>query len=197
MIVFLSYEIRCLPSQALDERSGNQKSFSFRNWTEPLLAQDQIEAVIYYNYSDYAGMCHPSPGLPMASGCAPVQWVGDKPVLGGRMNLWSGVGPEPYGGKPGFENVSSIVEKLMNETLCPKDATDPNGYSIIPVHVWTHTVADVLEVVNRIGTVSDEKRRTCLFFLFISVRIPKRLAVSCAVAIIRTKNGQYQELITV
>ena len=67
------------------------------NWSQPLLAQDQIEGVIYYNYSDYAGMCHPSPGLPMAPGCAPIQWVRGKtwtkPVLGGRMNLWSGVGP--------------------------------------------------------------------------------------------------------
>jgi hypothetical protein len=62
------------------------------NWTVPLLAQDQIEAVIYYNYSDYAGMCHATPGLPMMKGCAPIQWVGNKPVLGGRMNLWSGVG---------------------------------------------------------------------------------------------------------
>ena len=61
------------------------------NWSQPLLAQDQIEGVIYYNYSDYAGMCHPSPGLPMAPGCAPIQWVRGK--LGGRMNLWSGVGP--------------------------------------------------------------------------------------------------------
>jgi hypothetical protein len=127
------------------------------NWTVPLLSQDQIDAVVYYNYSDYAGMCHPTPGLPMAAGCAPIQWVPvpgggpPKPVLGGRMNLWSGVGPEPWGGKPGFENVSSLVAKLKNESLCPKDSTDPNGYSIIPVHVWTHTVADVAAVVAALG----------------------------------------------
>ena len=67
------------------------------------------------------------------------------------MNLWSGVGPDPWGGKPGFENVTSLVQKLQNETLCPKNASDPNGYSIIPVHVWTHTVADVAEVVEKLG----------------------------------------------
>lgn len=32
-----------------------------------------------------------------------------------------------------------------------ENETDPNGYSLIPVHVWTHTVADVAEVVQRIG----------------------------------------------
>lgn len=43
------------------------------------------------------------------------------------------------------------MEKLRNESLCPRNASDPNGYSIIPVHVWTHTVADVAEVVRQLG----------------------------------------------
>eukprot|EP01052_Picozoa_sp_SAG31_P055263 SAG31_NODE_15163_length_767_cov_1.128743_1_plen_216_part_10 len=134
-------------------------------WAVPLLSEPQIDAVIYYNYSDYAGMCHSTPGLPMMPGCSPIRWIdglpggqAPKPVVGGRMNLWSGVGskkwgpcPEHCGGKPGFENVSTLIAKLKNETLAPKNASDPNGYSVIPVHVWTHTVADVAAVVEELG----------------------------------------------
>lgn len=35
----------------------------------------------------------------------------------------------------------------------PADPTSPGGYSLVAVHVWSHTVADVVEVVSKLAAL--------------------------------------------
>ena len=36
--------------------------------------------------------------------------------------------------------------------LLPKDPRNPDSYSVIPVHVWTHNVTDVVTAVQYLGS---------------------------------------------
>lgn len=51
--------------------------------------------------------------------------------IGGRYQLWSGQ----------FDDPQSLAAKL---NAASTDITSPNGYSLVPVHVWTNTVEDVV-----------------------------------------------------
>lgn len=88
---------------------------------DSLTAQDAIDAIVMYLYSDYSGL-HGA-----------IDWSNGKPVIGGRWNLWT----------PGFENVTSLAAKLNN---MPRDPGSSDGYSLIPVHVWSQNVTAVVEV---------------------------------------------------
>ena len=71
-----------------------------------------------------------------------ITWVGGKPVIGGRFNLWgSGLAPDPTG--PTFCNVSELTAKLL---ALPRDGSSADGYSLIPLHAWSHSVGDALLV---------------------------------------------------
>ena len=43
----------------------------------------------------------------------------------------------------------------------PKDQTDANGYSLIPVHAWTHPLADVAACVASLGGARLFLRKLC------------------------------------
>jgi hypothetical protein len=43
--------------------------------------------------------------------------------------------------------VSGLVSTL--QTL-PKDPSDPNSYSLIPVHAWSHNYSDVVEAARQL-----------------------------------------------
>lgn len=43
---------------------------------------------------------------------------------------------------PTLAGVQPLVDRL---TQLPKSSTSANGYSLIPVHAWTHTVADIMQ----------------------------------------------------
>ena len=87
----------------------------------PLTARDQVQAILLYLYSDYSGL-HGS-----------IDWSNGKPVIGGRFNLWS----------PQFYNVTTLAAELNKQ---PRTPSAEAGYSLVPVHVWSHTVADVVAV---------------------------------------------------
>jgi hypothetical protein len=88
----------------------------------PFLLQNNIDAIFYYDYSNYSGLS------------GDIFWVNWKPVIGGRYNLWSG-----------FETPLSLANKLNSR---PKDPHSEDGYSLIPVHVWSMGVDDVIACVN-------------------------------------------------
>ncbi len=87
------------------------------------MSQNQIDAAFYYFYSNYSG------------GNGQITWVDGKPVITGRYNLWS----------PQFETPQSLAAKL---NALATDITSSNGYSLIPVHVWSHTVDDVIQCAS-------------------------------------------------
>lgn len=98
---------------------------------EPYLRQDNIDALFYYNYSDYSGL----KGM--------ISWYKDKPSIGGRFNLWLGT-------------LGQATDKTP-ETLAVelnKASTNINSmaaYSLIPVIVWSRNVNDVLECIGKLG----------------------------------------------
>jgi hypothetical protein len=89
----------------------------------PFLQQDQIDALFYYYYSDYAG------------GKGTIFWVNGKPVITGRYQLWSGQTDTP----------ESLAQKINSLST---DITSSKGYSLIPVHAWQNTVDDVAACIS-------------------------------------------------
>eukprot|EP00762_Andalucia_godoyi_P008417 ANDGO_04643.mRNA.1 hypothetical protein CAOG_03194 len=87
-----------------------------------LTRQPSVRGVIQYMFSDYSGLK------------GRVQFSNGKPVVGGRYNLWAG-----------FETPKSLAQKL-NSASTRTDTSD--GYSLIPVHVWSMTVADVVACIQ-------------------------------------------------
>jgi len=83
------------------------------------IQQDNIDAIFYYLYSDYSGLA------------GKIYWLNGKPVIGGRYNLW-----QQY-------NTPETLAAKLNALSRNIHSTD--AYSLIPVHVWTMTVSDVLK----------------------------------------------------
>lgn len=97
---------------------------------ESYLRHDGIDGLFWYPYSDYSGLR------------GSITWSsGGKPVIGGRFNLW-GDGKNPSG--PTFKNVSGLADALLG---MPRDPSLPEGYSLVPLHAWSHTVADAAQVM--------------------------------------------------
>jgi len=91
---------------------------------QPYLKQSNIDAIFYYPYSNYSGLR------------GKISWINGKPVIGGRYNLWSG-----------FETATTLAWKLNRQS---RDIFSAGGYSLIPVHVWSNTVDDVLNCINKL-----------------------------------------------
>jgi hypothetical protein len=87
----------------------------------PFLRQENIDAVFYYDFSYYAAQN------------GRISFFGGKPIIGARYNLWGG-----------FEDPVSLAQKI--NTL-PKTTLHETGYTLVPVHNWTHSVDDILECV--------------------------------------------------
>jgi len=92
----------------------------------PLFTQSNIDAIFFYDYTDYSGLQ------------GNMTWVGDKPIIGGRWNLWEG-----------FETPTSLAAKL---NAMPTNITISQGYSLIPVHAWSMNVSAVLECVSQLNS---------------------------------------------
>lgn len=95
----------------------------------PYLNRSNIDAVFYYYFSDYAG------------GKGEIKWINSKPVITGRYKLWEG-----------FETPSSIAAKLNNLST---DIHSVDGYSLIPVHIWSMGVDQIVECA---GLLNDNVR---------------------------------------
>lgn len=89
---------------------------------ETLTALPNADAVFLYSGSCYAGPA------------GKTGWSNGKPIFTGRAALWgNGTTGQCLGVQPLVQRLASL----------PKDQTDANGYSLIPVHAWTHPLADV------------------------------------------------------
>lgn len=95
----------------------------------PYLRRPEIDAVFYYPFSDYSGLK------------GSITFLEGKPVIGGFANLWSG-----------FESTASLAAKLNARA---RDPRSKEGYSLIPVHVWSNSVDSVM----RCASLLDPKVR--------------------------------------
>ncbi len=57
-----------------------------------------------------------------------------------------GHGRDPSG--PTFYNVTGLAAALLAQARVP---TASSGYSLIPLHAWSHTVADAAEVMRLVA----------------------------------------------
>lgn len=89
----------------------------------PFASQDQIDAIFFYYYSDYSG------------GKGKITWINGKPIITGRLTLWKGT----------FEDPISLSEKINSLST---DITSQSAYSLIPVHVWSTNVSDVVTAIS-------------------------------------------------
>lgn len=96
-----------------------------------LLAEDGIDGAILYYGGQYSG------------GRGQLSWSpNNKPILTGRAALWDN-DYDPVG-------LARLLRSL------PKDPRNPQSYSLIPVHVWSHNVSDVLRVSQLLGAEGFE-----------------------------------------
>ena len=96
---------------------------------EIMLEEDDIDAVLFYEYNGYSELK------------GDISFVAGKPVIGGRFNLCS----------PDFYNVTTLVEALKDLDNFD-DIYSSDGYSLISVHAWSHTVEDVVNVAKQLET---------------------------------------------
>jgi len=90
------------------------------------LKQSNIDALFYYTYgANYRGM----------NGA--ISWYRDKPSIGGRYTLWETLSTPEY------------LAGLLNKAST--NINTEGGYSLIPVHVWSRKVDDVLDCIKRLG----------------------------------------------
>ncbi|MGS2761883.1 PA14 domain-containing protein [Sinomicrobium sp. M5D2P9] len=90
------------------------------------LKQDNIDALFYYSYgANYTGRQ------------GEIDWYNGKPSIGGRYTLWGTLS------SPG-----PLAEQLNQAST---DIYSEDGYSLIPVHVWSRGVDDVLECIENLG----------------------------------------------
>jgi hypothetical protein len=93
------------------------------------LAQDNIDAVFYYDYANYAGR----DGV--------IYIVNDKPVITARYRMWDG-----------FDDAASVAEKLNKQST---DAYSSDGYSLIAVHAWSFNNYVVDEINSCVSQLND------------------------------------------
>lgn len=99
------------------------------------LQHANIDAVFYYTYgSGYAG----------GNGKCIVDATTGKPIITARFSLW-GEGTNATS-SPMLGNDAMIA--ALKEQV--KDVTSVDGYSLIPVHAWTHTTADVAYIIEEL-----------------------------------------------
>jgi hypothetical protein len=93
------------------------------------LTQDNIDAIFYYDYANYAGR----------NGA--IYIVNDKPVVTARYRMWDG-----------FDDAASVAEKLNKQST---DAFSADGYSLIAVHSWSFNNYVVDEINSCVSQLND------------------------------------------
>lgn len=89
------------------------------------LRQSNIDALFYYTYgANYTGMN------------GRISWYKDKPSIGGRYTLWGTL-----------SSPDALAEKLNKAST---NIYSEAGYSLIPVHIWSRNVTDVMECIKRL-----------------------------------------------
>lgn len=101
----------------------------------PLLQQESVEGLFWYTFgAGYSG------------------WNGTifdptsrKPVIGGRISLW---GNATSGTMLGVESMIEYFKRQLDRQIINTNESDVNGYSLVPVNVWSHSVDDVVKVAK-------------------------------------------------
>lgn len=115
-----------------DMRIANVIDIDNSPWKlEPFLKQDNIDALFYYNYSDYSAM-HGN-----------ISWYKDKPAIAGRYDLWQGT--------LGISTDKDPAKLAQALNALSTDIHSPSSYSLIPVIVWYRNVNDVLETIGKLN----------------------------------------------
>ena len=104
------------------------------------MKQPNIDGAFYIDFSNYSKMQ------------GAMRWVNGKPLIGSRFNLWTG---ESGGLDPGG-NVDDLIRLFgdvdhWEDPLARPLTTDPtlqSGYSLVMVHCWSHTTADVKRIAD-------------------------------------------------
>jgi hypothetical protein len=91
-------------------------------YMKPYVEQEAIDAIFLYTYDSYSGLA------------GKITCNNGKPVIGGRYELRGGV-----------ETAESLAGRLNRMPKTPRAET---GYSLIPVHVWTKSVDDVMQCIS-------------------------------------------------
>lgn len=108
-------------AQIIDFNSFNRLDL----WNK-YLAQPNINALLYLEYSPYNG----------AHGAVLFSTNG-QPVIAARDLLYSGL-----------ENETNLINNLNSY---PRDPSSPAGYTFVSVHVWSKTQGNVLQVVTNLA----------------------------------------------
>lgn len=94
----------------------------------PLLQQTNIDAIFMYWGNSYCG------------GKGSIRWTADKPVISGRWALWKNHQDEV--------SLSRLLRGL------PKDSRNPESYSLVPIHAWSHNVTSAVTTANYLGNAA-------------------------------------------
>lgn len=114
--------------------------------TAPLLDNADVSAVFLYWGNAYVGR----------NGA--ITWTGGKPVVGGRAALWQGFNtPESLAQLLKYACSGSVSQDMFVWlSVCrrglPNDPRSADSYSLIPVHVWSRNVTDVLTTAGLLGS---------------------------------------------
>ena len=108
-------------AQIIDFNSFNRLDL----WNK-YLTQPNIEALLYLEYAPYNG----------AHGAVLFATNGN-PVIGVRDLLWSGL-----------EEETNLVANINSY---PRDISGPSGYTLVGVHVWSKTLANVQQAVTNLA----------------------------------------------
>jgi hypothetical protein len=109
------------------------------------LEQPEIDRLFWCTfgagYSGWSGTIW----APGGSGGGGGKQGGSKPVIGGRFSLW---GEAKTGTMLGVRPMIGAMKLQLFERKITRDATSADGYSLFPVHAWSHNVSDVVGVVR-------------------------------------------------
>ncbi|GAB1415378.1 hypothetical protein MASR2M117_07840 [Paludibacter sp.] len=99
------------------------------------LAQSNVDALFYYSY-----------GGQYTKLAGEIKWYKDKPSIGGRFTLW---GNTDDGSAATRNKVAQNLANTLNKQST--DIYSANGYSLIPVHIWTMNPSDVLNCISKLN----------------------------------------------
>jgi hypothetical protein len=99
------------------------------------LSQPNIDGLIYFDYAPYDKYR------------GRIAWARGKPVVSAAMQLWGPGGHASTPAKPSRNSPDAVAARLNR---APRDPYSEKGYSLVVVHAWTHTVADVAALAARL-----------------------------------------------
>jgi hypothetical protein len=99
------------------------------------LSQPHIDGLIYFDYAPYDKYR------------GRIVWARGKPVVSAAMQLWGSGDHASTPAKPSRNSPDAVAARLNR---APREPYSEKGYSLVVVHVWTHTVADVAALAARL-----------------------------------------------